>query len=171
MSNNSSIKLTHYLSPVGKLVLGDYNGKLCLCDWADRKHPDIIFNRLQKSLNTSFQDAHTALHDHTINQLSAYFAHALTQFDLPLLPVGTDFQQAVWSQLDSIEYGQTVSYQYIANALNKPQSVRAVANAIGANALSLLIPCHRIIGSNGAVTGYAGGVPAKTYLLAWESND
>jgi len=171
MPNSNRIQLTSFISPVGKLVLGDYNGKLCLCDWTDRKQPDKVFNRLQKGLKASYQDARTALHDETIEQLHAYFSRTLTQFTLPLLPIGTDFQQAIWAQLHTINYGTTQSYQDIANTLNKPKSVRAVANAIGANALSLLVPCHRVVGSNGAITGYAGGVPAKTYLLALEAND
>ena len=89
-------------------------------------------------------------------------------FDIPLLLAGSDFQKRVWQQLPRIPYGQTASYGELAAAIGSPRSVRAVANANGANAISIILPCHRIIGSDGRLTGYGGGLRAKQYLLDLE---
>lgn len=102
-------------------------------------------------------------------QLDEYFARQRPSFDLPLMLVGTPFQRRVWQQLQHVAYGDTVSYADVADAIGLPRAVRAVANAIGANALSVVVPCHRVIGSGGQVTGYAGGLDAKQWLLRLES--
>ena len=102
--------------------------------------------------------------------MKLYFKGELKQFSVPLNPIGTDFQRKVWEELRKIDYGQTISYQQQANNLNIPKSVRAVANANGQNKISILIPCHRVIGSNGKLTGYAGGIWRKEKLLQIEKN-
>jgi methylated-DNA-[protein]-cysteine S-methyltransferase len=102
--------------------------------------------------------------------MKAYFANERKNFDIPLLMVGTDFQRSVWDGLIKIPYGNTASYLELSKNIGNEKAVRAVANANGANAISILIPCHRIIGSDGALTGYAGGLPAKKRLLELESN-
>jgi len=105
-----------------------------------------------------------------VEELEAYFKKQLTSFSTPLSPVGTDFQTLVWNQLTQIPYGETWSYQDVAKAIEKPKAVRAVGLANGKNPLSIFIPCHRVIGKNGKLTGYAGGLAAKKILLALESN-
>jgi methylated-DNA-[protein]-cysteine S-methyltransferase len=102
-------------------------------------------------------------------QMQQYIAGSLQQFDLPLAPTGTPFQHLVWQQLLSIPYGQTASYLNIATAINKPKACRAVGAANGKNPIAIVIPCHRIIGANGSLTGYAGGLPRKSFLLSLES--
>lgn len=89
-------------------------------------------------------------------------------FDIPLMTAGTDFQKSVWSRLNGIPSGKTISYRSLACDIGRPQSVRAIANAVGANALSIFIPCHRVVGSDGSLTGYAGGLAAKQFLLGLE---
>ena len=102
-------------------------------------------------------------------QLAEYFAGQRQHFDLPLdLSGGTDFQQAVWQALLTIEPGQTQSYGQVSQHIGKPAAVRAVGAAIGRNPLSIIVPCHRVVGSNGSLTGYAGGLPRKTHLLTLE---
>jgi len=101
-------------------------------------------------------------------QLAAYFEGSLTQFDLPLDIKGTDFQQAVWSALCDIPYGETASYADIAKKLNNPKAVRAVGMANGRNPVAIVVPCHRVIGSNNTLTGYAGGLERKQFLLKLE---
>ncbi|WOX53522.1 methylated-DNA--[protein]-cysteine S-methyltransferase [Aeromonas sp. CD] len=101
-------------------------------------------------------------------QFEAYFAGHLQRFTLPLAPRGTAFQQAVWQALCDIPYGETRSYSDIARAIGKPNAVRAVGAANGRNPLSIIIPCHRVIGQNGSLTGYAGGLPIKQALLRLE---
>ena len=105
-------------------------------------------------------------------QLAAYFDGELTEFDLPLAPRGSEFRRRVWSALDSIRYGETVSYgELAAEAGQPPTSVRAVAGAVGANPLLIVRPCHRVIGANGALTGFAAGLDAKRLLLRLEAPD
>jgi methylated-DNA-[protein]-cysteine S-methyltransferase len=105
-----------------------------------------------------------------VRQLGAYFAGRLRQFDLPLAPEGTAFQQRVWRALLDIPYGETVSYGELARRIGRPSAVRAVGAANGQNPLSIVIPCHRVIGSDGRLVGYGGGLPAKSALLALEQH-
>jgi O-6-methylguanine DNA methyltransferase len=102
-------------------------------------------------------------------QLEAYFAGAREIFDLPLLPMGTPFQQAVWRLLLTIPHGVTTSYGALAARLGQPGAARAVGLANGSNPISIIIPCHRVIGANGALTGYGGGIERKRWLLAHET--
>lgn len=105
------------------------------------------------------------------NQIEEYFSNKRKEFDLPVEPVGTEFQLKVWHELLSIPYGTTVSYQEIANRLGDPKSIRAAASANGKNPLAIIIPCHRVIGSHGEMTGYAGGIQRKKDLLTLEGAD
>lgn len=104
----------------------------------------------------------------TCEQLGQYFSGLRQQFNLPLAAQGTEFQQKVWRALIEIPYGQTCSYQELANAIGNPKAVRAVGLANGKNPISIVVPCHRVIGKNGKLTGYAGGVERKEQLLALE---
>lgn len=101
--------------------------------------------------------------------MDEYFAGERHLFSLPLMVIGTDFQKDVWHALTAIPYGASCSYTAVAHALGRPSAVRAVARAIGANPLSVIIPCHRVIGSDGRLTGYAGGLERKKYLLDLEA--
>lgn len=106
-----------------------------------------------------------------VRQLTAYFARELTDFDLPLAPVGTDFQRRVWQQLEKIGYGDTASYGEIAGRLGMTSAAsRAVGLANGRNPIPIVVPCHRVIGANGTLTGYAGGLPRKQQLLELEQD-
>ena len=119
-------------------------------------------------MNVEFTMASSAVIEQTVNQLADYFAGHLTTFNIPLQPVGTDFQRRVWKALLDIPYGQTRSYMEIAKSIGNPQGVRAVAQAIGANGIGIIIPCHRVIGSNHSLTGFAGGLDKKQLLLQLE---
>ena len=119
-------------------------------------------------MNVEFTMASSAVIEQTVNQLDDYFAGHLTTFNIPLHPVGTDFQRRVWKALLDIPFGQTRSYMEIAKSIGNPQGVRAVAQAIGANGIGIIIPCHRVIGSNHSLTGFAGGLDKKQLLLQLE---
>ena len=119
-------------------------------------------------MNVEFTMASSAVIEQTVNQLDDYFAGHLTAFNIPLHPVGTDFQRRVWKALLDIPFGQTRSYMEIAKSIGYPQGVRAVAQAIGANGIGIIIPCHRVIGSNHSLTGFAGGLDKKQLLLQLE---
>lgn len=104
-----------------------------------------------------------------VSQLTEYFNKDRTQFNLKLNPEGTIFQKKVWNKLQEIPFGRTASYQDMANKLGDPKVIRAAASANGKNPIAIIIPCHRVIGSDGSLTGYAGGLPRKKWLLAHES--
>lgn len=101
-------------------------------------------------------------------QFNEYFAHVRRSFALPLAPAGTEFQKSVWRELEKIPYGQTRTYGQIAAAIGRPQAARAVGGACHCNPLWLIVPCHRVVGASGALTGYADGLEVKAGLLAWE---
>ncbi len=164
------ISIQYYKTPVGELILGSYDNQLCLADWRYRKMRSSIDARIQKGLKTEYVEESSEIIVETMKQLDAYFANERKTFDIPLLMVGTDFQKSVWQGLIEIPYGTTASYLELSKNIGNEKAVRAVASANGANAISIMIPCHRIIGSDGALTGYAGGLPAKKKLLELESH-
>ena len=147
-------------SPVGPLTLVvDDAGTLAALYTDGQKHfPGI--EALGERDDTIAADA--------VAQLADYFAGRRATFDLPLAPRGTEFQQAVWTSLLAIPQGETVTYGSIAHELGKPTASRAVGAAVGRNPISIIIPCHRVVGSSGAMTGYAGGVDRKRWLLDHE---
>lgn len=164
----NTIRIQRYHSPCGDLMLGSLEGKLCLCDWAVEKHRDIVDIRLRKILQAVYEEKPSDIIGEAARQLDEYFDGKRRAFDIPLLFVGTDFQKKVWHKLLEIPYGTTLSYGELAVRLDMPKAVRAVANANGANALSIFAPCHRVIGSDRSLTGYAGGLAAKKLLLDLE---
>ena len=146
----------------GTLVLaGDENGLRHL-NFIDGKHPVAIQEAWQRDT-----DHFTAVK----KQLAAYFAGERKTFAVDLLPQGTPFQRKVWSALLEIPYGQVVSYQWLARRIGKPTAVRAVGAANGRNPISIMIPCHRVIGKNGSLTGYGGGLALKQRLIRLENPD
>lgn len=151
-------------------MLGSLGDKLCLCDWIDRRNRTKIDNRLQRCLRALYEKKITDVQVEAIQQLDEYFRHERTTFDVPLLLAGSEFQQRVWQALMEIPYGETRSYAEVAMQLGHAKAVRALGGAIGANALSFFVPCHRVIGSNHSMTGYAGGLEAKKYLLDLEQS-
>ena len=165
---DKSIVTKYYSSPVGELLLGVYDNQLCIADWRYRKMRSAIDQRLQKYLKADYQEGEHPVLEQTILQLEAYFTGKLKQFDIPILLAGSKFQQQVWNALIDISYGTTETYLGLSKTLENVKAIRAVAAANGANALSIIVPCHRIIGSNGDLIGYAGGLPAKKKLLELE---
>lgn len=166
---NNTIRIQRYHSPCGDLMLGSLEDKLCLCDWALERRRDGIDRRLRKVLQAGYEEKASDVTQEAVRQLEEYFNGKRTMFDVPLLFAGTDFQKRVWHKLLEIPYGTTLSYGELAAQLDMPQAVRAVANANGANAISIFVPCHRVIGSNHSLTGYAGGLDAKKRLLDLEN--
>lgn len=154
----------------GELILGEFDGKLCLCDWRYRKMRQAIDDRIQDGLQATFEFKQTDLIIETQRQLAEYFQKQRTNFELPLLFVGTSFQQNVWNALLKIPYGKTETYLGLSQRLNNTRAIRAVAAANGANAISIIVPCHRIVGNNGELVGYAGGVDVKQMLLRLENS-
>lgn len=165
----NQINIQYLKTPIGELLIGSYDGKLCICDWRYRKMRTAVDKRIQKGLNAEFVEENSPIIEMTKKQLNEYFEGSRTTFNIPLLFVGTDFQQSVWNALIQIPLGKTASYLALSKQLNNEKAIRAVAAANGANAISIIVPCHRIIGSDGSLIGYAGGLPAKKKLLELEN--
>jgi len=168
--NKNKINIQYFNTPVGEIILGSYDEKLCLADWKYRRMRTTIDNRIQKGLMAEYVEESSEVIDETIRQMQEYFNHERKVFSVPLLLVGTDFQKSVWQGLIDTPYGTTDSYLELAKRIGNEKAVRAVASANGANAISIMIPCHRIVGSDGSLTGYAGGLPVKKKLLELENN-
>jgi methylated-DNA-[protein]-cysteine S-methyltransferase len=164
------INISYFKTPYGELVLGDFRNELCLCDWRYRKMRPEIDKRIKNGLNAEFTEELTPPIELLKLQLNEYFEGKRKAFELPLLMVGSDFQKSVWNELLKIPFGKTVSYLKLSQQLGNEKAIRAVASANGANALSILVPCHRIIGSDGSLTGYAGGLTTKKKLLQLEGS-
>ncbi len=158
-----------YQSPCGELLIGSFEGKICLCDWTNEPRLSAIKKRVSKYLHTDFFDSPSEATQLVASLLDQYFAGQITSFDIPFIFSGTDFQQKVWKGLMEIAYGETKTYAWLAKKTGNAHAVRAVGTACGANAISILVPCHRIIGSNHSLTGYAGGMETKRFLLEMES--
>ena len=168
MKTRNTITVQPYTSPCGRLLLGSFNDKLCLCDWQVEKHRERVNERLKRILRADFKEGVSELTARAVRQLDEYFTGKRRTFDIPLLFTGTDFQQKVWNELLHIPFGTTVSYGEMARRIDMPKAVRAVANANGANSISIFAPCHRVIGSDHSLTGYGGGLDTKQKLLELE---
>lgn len=149
------MQVTHFSSPIGTLeITGDEDGI-----------SKVLFLDQEPSIRNS-----NPILDECVKQLSEYFENQRTEFNLRLNPAGTDFQKTVWSALQNIPYGKTISYMDLAKRLGDPKVIRAAGTANGKNPIAIIIPCHRVIGTNGSLTGYAGGLGRKQWLLEHESS-
>ena len=168
MKEKNVIKTKRYESPCGVLLLGSFGDKLCLCDWQVEKHRSHVDKRLKRILRAEFEEGTSEVIEQAVLQLDEFFAGKRREFDVPLLFAGTDFQKTVWNEWLKIPFGKTISYGEMAQRIGLPKAVRAVANANGANSMSIFAPCHRVIGSDRSLTGYGGGLAAKQMLLELE---
>ncbi|MDE7149910.1 MAG: methylated-DNA--[protein]-cysteine S-methyltransferase [Bacteroidales bacterium] len=168
MKHKNTIVVRRYETPCGLLLLGSLGDKLCLCDWRAEKPRDGVNRRLQRLLQADYVPGTSAAIESAARQLDEYFEGRRRAFSVPLLFAGTDFQKTVWHELLRIPFGQTVPYGEMARRIGSPRAVRAVANANGANSMSIFAPCHRVIGSDGSLTGYGGGLAVKRFLLELE---
>ncbi|RMF65534.1 MAG: methylated-DNA--[protein]-cysteine S-methyltransferase [Bacteroidetes bacterium] len=155
-------------TPLGPMLAGTTGDGVCLLEYTDPPRLEYQLTRLADRWSAAFVAGPSPLHTRLAAELNAYFAGRLRAFTVPVTTRGTPFQQAVWAALRSVPYGQTCSYGALARQLGRPAAVRAVARANGANPVALLIPCHRIIGSDGSLTGYGGGLWRKRWLLRHE---
>jgi len=153
------MRYTRIESPVGPLLL--------VADNAGLKKISFENGRLPARLESSWEEDRGSFAD-VIQELGSYFTGRLEEFDLPLAPEGTPFQLKVWKLLGEIPYGETISYGELARRMGNPKAARAVGLANGSNPIPIVIPCHRVIGSNGKLTGYGGGLHIKEKLLALE---
>jgi methylated-DNA-[protein]-cysteine S-methyltransferase len=153
------ILFRHLDSPVGTLTLAATDDGLHAVEFPRNRHP---------ADREGWKPGDHPLLDLAARQLDEYFAARRRAFDLPLAPRGTDFQRGVWLTLAGIGYGETISYAQLAQRIGKPTAMRAVGAANGRNPLPIVLPCHRVIGADGALTGFGGGLPTKQFLLELE---
>lgn len=152
--DNARVLFTILDSPIGKLLLARDDHGLAAIQFDPEPHDDWTRD------DSAFDEARA--------QLGEYFAGKRRAFELKLAPRGTSFQLEVWAALRAIPYGETRSYREIARRIGRPEAIRAVGAANGANPLPIIVPCHRVIGANGSLTGFGGGLPAKRFLLDLE---
>ena len=155
-------------TPLGAMLLGAADGKLCLAEFSDPDRLEAQLRRTRQRMKATLVPGRPAPLADAEAQLEEYFAGRRLHFDLPLLPAGTDMQRQVWETLLRIPHGETWSYGQVAAAIGRPRAARPVGQAVGANPVSIIVPCHRVIGGNGTLTGYGGGLWRKQRLLALE---
>ena len=151
---NDSFDISYFESPLGLIQVKSINQKICLVEFREKETEPFTID--------------TFLNKECIKQLKEYFAGTRLQFDLPIFQIGTDFQQKVWGELFNIPYGTTQSYGQLARKIGDIKSVRAVGTTNGKNRIAIIVPCHRVIGSDGSLTGYAGELWRKEWLLKHE---
>jgi methylated-DNA-[protein]-cysteine S-methyltransferase len=154
---------TYLDSPLGELLLAGEDGALHLISFPSGKSGERVRRRPERDWTEDAKPFRAAA-----KQLGEYFAGRRERFDLPLAPTGTEFQLSVWQGLRKIPYGRTWSYAELARRIGRPRAMRAVGAANGANPLPIVVPCHRVIGADGSLTGFGGGLPAKRLLLELE---
>jgi methylated-DNA-[protein]-cysteine S-methyltransferase len=167
----NQINIQHHKTEIGELILGSFRDKLCLLDFRSGEMRRAVDDRIKKGLNAEFVEQDDEILEKTRTQLDEYLKGCRTEFDIPLLMVGTDFQKSVWNALLKVPYGATSTYLRLAKRIKNEKAVRAVGNANAANPISIIIPCHRIIGSNGELVGYGGGLSLKKRLLRLEQSN
>lgn len=154
------IRYCMYDSPVGPLLLAADDAALVAIEFPSSRHP--------VARGADWVEGDNAVLARTRVQLGEYFAGSRTTFELPLGPRGTEFQRGVWQALAGIPYGETISYAQLASRVGNPSAMRAVGAANGRNPLPIVLPCHRVIGADGSLTGFGGGLPTKQFLLELE---
>jgi len=157
----SQVYYSTFESSVGRLLLAGSKAGLLLVSFASGDRP--------RNVDPEWRPDATAFVE-VVQQLQSYFAGERKNFDLALILEGTDFQKRVWTALRKIPYGETISYKELAEMIGSPKAVRAVGAANGANPIPIIIPCHRVIGNDGSLTGFGGGLPLKKQLLELESH-
>lgn len=162
------IAYTLFDTPVGKMRAAATDEGICLFDFQYRRSIDSIMHRVESVAGDKFEEADHPHFKILRRQVDEYFAGTRKEFDIPLHLLGTDFQKRVWNGLLNIPYGQTRSYKEQSIFLGDEKAIRAVAGANGENGIAIIIPCHRVIGSDGSLTGYGGGLQRKKWLLDHE---
>lgn len=170
--NNSKeitvVNIQRFNTPLGTMIAGATENKLCILEFTDRRMLETELKQLTKLLNAKFIQSSNVVIEKTKKQIEEYFEGKRKNFDIELLTPGSEFQNKVWNALMDIPFGKTISYKQQSINMKIPKSVRAVANANGQNRIAIIIPCHRVIGENGKLTGYGGGLWRKERLINLE---
>ncbi len=170
VATTTRLVLTEVPTPLGPMTAGATDAGACLCEFNDRRALPTERADLERIFRTTFEPGTNDHLDLLTRELAAYFAGTLRAFTVPLDTPGTAFERAVWSKLLEIPYGSTTSYGAIARDLGNPGAPRAVGRANGHNRLAIVVPCHRVIDSSGALHGYGGGLERKRWLIDHEAS-
>jgi len=162
------IKISKIETPLGEMIAGATKEGICLLEFSDRKSLSSEYEEITGLLKLDIESGSNRHIRRLKKQLKEYFKGKRKEFSLQLITPGTEFQQAVWKDLARIPYGNTISYQEQAESMNNPDGARAVASANASNRIAVVIPCHRVIGSDGNLVGYGGGLKRKKWLLDHE---
>jgi AraC family transcriptional regulator of adaptative response/methylated-DNA-[protein]-cysteine methyltransferase len=162
------VSVTRVPTPLGPMLMGCTDGALCLLEFVDRRMLPRQIQRIRRRLGAVFVPGENAVTREAAGELTAWFEGDLRDFSVPVLSLGSPFQLRVWEELRRVPYGETASYGDIAARVERPEAVRAVGTANGANAIAVVVPCHRVIGADGRLSGYGGGVWRKRRLLDLE---
>jgi O-6-methylguanine DNA methyltransferase len=163
--------MTEISTPLGPMLAGATLEGVCLLEFTDRIRLEKEFDDLKRMLNADMVPGRNQHTDQLEKELGEYFEGKRKAFSVPLHTPGNEFSQSVWKTLRDIPYGKTWSYKEQSEAMNNPKAIRAIAATNGRNRLAIVIPCHRVIGSDGSMTGYAAGVDKKKWLLNFERNN
>jgi len=167
----NQVNIQRHQIDIGELLIGSFGDRLCLLWFGTNEIGRAVEGRISKKLDVKFVERNDEVLEKTRKQVNEYLSGNRKEFDIPLLMIGTDFQRRVWKALIRIPYGATSTYGKIAEDIRIPRAVRAVGGAAGANPISIIIPCHRVIGSNGGLVGYGGGLSVKRRLLELERSN
>jgi len=167
----NQINTRYHSTQIGEVILGSFHGKLCLLDFVKGKTRGTVEDRIRRLLDAELVEQDDDILRETRRQLDEYLEGQRKGFDIPVLMLGTDFQKDVWNAVTKVPYGATSTYSQIARDIGKERAVRAVGNAMAANPISIIVPCHRIIGSGGKLVGYGGGLSLKRKLLTLEQRN
>ncbi|MDE6371558.1 MAG: methylated-DNA--[protein]-cysteine S-methyltransferase [Duncaniella sp.] len=155
-----------FSTPVGDMILGSLGGELVMAAWQVSPRPTM--SALSRLTGLGWQQGTSAVIEAAKGELTDYLAGRRTAFDIPVRLIGTPFQISVWNALGEIPFGTTVSYASLAERIGHPRAVRPLSTAVGCNPVSIIVPCHRVVGTDGRLHGYAGGLECKSALLALE---
>jgi AraC family transcriptional regulator, regulatory protein of adaptative response / methylated-DNA-[protein]-cysteine methyltransferase len=169
-SQATILRVIRLTTPLGPMIACATDRALCMLEFADRRMLELQLRRVRKRLKAIFLAGSNAILERTAGELDEYFAGNLREFTIPINLAGSEFQTSVWKRLQDIPYGRILSYRDVAVSLNAPNSVRAVGRANGDNCIAIIVPCHRVVGSNGHLTGYGGGLWRKRRLLEIETS-
>ncbi len=169
--NRNVVNILRFSSPIGSIIACATEKGVCFLGFSDQKGIEKQFDEIQKQFNAIILPGENVHLTKVKKEITEYFAGKRKTFSVSLDMIGTDFRKKAWTELLNIPYGKTISYKEQAIAIGNLKAIRAVASANGANKIGIIIPCHRVIGSNGSLTGYAGGLHRKSWLLNFEKNN
>lgn len=155
-------------TPLGEMVAMADNSALWLLEFRDRKNINSVLENIRNKYSVEFEKGENSILSNAEKELDSYFAGMISDFKTPIQIFGTDFQKSVWQELLRINFGETKSYSDIARSISKPSAYRAVANANASNHIAIIVPCHRVIGVDQSLAGYAGGIERKRWLIEHE---